>query len=187
MLKDAGYATLAFHGFSEAMFSRPDWYPQIGLDERYFLEQLAPDLAGRCGGTFRGACDADLAAQISRRAAQTSAPRLIYWLTLNTHVPIAPTDARTDFNCGDPASKFGTMAVCRMAELWHDVFAAVADLALDPAIGPAEILIVGDHSPPLWSKRDRSRFEPGQVAWYRLTPKEGPLLSRVATGELASD
>jgi len=184
-LKDAGYATMAFHGFSELMFSRPDWYPLIGLDERYFREQLAPELTRRCGGTFRGACDADLVPAIVRHAAQTSAPRLIYWLTLNTHVPIAPTDARTDFECGDRAGKFGTMTVCRMAELWHDVFAAVAELAADPAIGPAEILIVGDHAPPLWSKRGRGQFEPGQVAWYRLTPKDSPLLAHGAYQDLA--
>jgi hypothetical protein len=59
-----------------------------------------------------------------------------------------------------------------MAELWHDVFAAVSKLALDPSIGPADILIVGDHSPPLWSRRARAQFEPGLVAWYRLTPRD---------------
>jgi hypothetical protein len=178
LLKQAGYATLAFHGFSHAMFARTDWYPRIGFGESYFVDDLAPEGHRRCGGTFRGACDADLAPEIVRRAARSGAPRLIYWLTLNTHVPIAPTDARTDFDCGDPASKFGTMAVCRMAELWHDVFTAVADLSLDPAIAPAEILIVGDHAPPLWSKRGRGQFEPGQVAWYRLSPKDVQLTTR---------
>ena len=58
-----------------------------------------------------------------------------------------------------------------MAELWHDVFAAVARIARDPAVGPADILLVGDHAPPLWSKRGRAEFAPGQVAWYRLQPR----------------
>ena len=171
VLQEAGYATLAFHGFSQTMFSRTDWYPRIGLSESYFVDDLAPEGRRRCGGTFRGACDADLAPDIARRAAQTRGPHLIYWLTLNTHVPIAPADTRTEFGCDGSAGKFGTTAVCRMAELWHDVFAAVATLALDPAIAPAEILIVGDHAPPLWSKRGREQFEAGKVAWYRLTPK----------------
>jgi len=43
-----------------------------------------------------------------------------------------------------------------MAELWHNVFASVSKLALDPGIGPADILIVGDYSPPLWSRHARA-------------------------------
>jgi hypothetical protein len=47
----------------------------------------------------------------------------------------------------------------------------VAKIAHDPAVGPADILVVGDHAPPLWSKRGRAEFAPGQVAWYRLQPR----------------
>jgi hypothetical protein len=47
----------------------------------------------------------------------------------------------------------------------------VARIARDPAVGPADILVVGDHAPPLWSKRGRAEFAPGQVAWYRLQPR----------------
>ena len=64
-----------------------------------------------------------------------------------------------------------------MAELWHDVFNSVAKLALNPDIGPAEILVVGDHAPPLWSKRGRAEFEAGKVPWYRLTPRDGGIAS----------
>jgi hypothetical protein len=57
------------------------------------------------------------------------------------------------------------------------VFEGVSKLALDPSIGPADIIIVGDHSPPLWSRRARAQFEPGLVAWYRLTPRDGAMAS----------
>ncbi|KIZ38195.1 MULTISPECIES: sulfatase-like hydrolase/transferase [Rhodopseudomonas] len=170
-LRARGYSTLAFHGFSSGMFGRKQWYPKIGFSESYFAKDLLPASARLCGGTFRGACDADLTPRIVKRAARRAGPRLIYWLTLNTHFPVAPGDARTDLGCGGEDSPFATPAVCQMAELWHDLFTAVADLALDPAVAPAEILIVGDHAPPLWSKRSRDEFAPGQVAWYRLTPR----------------
>jgi len=55
------------------------------------------------------------------------------------------------------------------------MFRAVAQLALDPPIAPAEILAVGDHAPPLWPTNGRAEFEAGKVAWYRLTPLEGVL------------
>lgn len=64
-----------------------------------------------------------------------------------------------------------------MSELWHDFFRTMSTIALDPAVWPAEILIVGDHAPPMWSKRGRAQFAAGQVAWYRLVPRESALAS----------
>jgi hypothetical protein len=84
---------------------------------------------------------------------------------------VAPDEALIDFHCTLDNNGFGPPRVCRMAELWHDVFAVVAKFARDPAVGPADILIVGYHAPPLWSKRGRAQFAPGQVAWYRLQPR----------------
>lgn len=166
-----GYSTLAVHGFSQEMFERREWYPEIGFDKALFGENLLSRLPRRCGSAFRGVCDADLAPVIAKEAAYVNSPRFIYWLTLNTHIPVGPGDALTNFDCGVNPGDFGTAHVCRMAELWHDLFGSIARLALDPAIGPAEILVVGDHAPPLWSKRGRGQFMPGKVAWYRLTPR----------------
>jgi hypothetical protein len=174
LLARRGYSTVAVHGFSGGMFERDAWYPVIGFQRALFGEDLVRTTRRTCGAAFRGACDADLApliAAASRHSADDARPRFIYWLTLNSHVPIAPAEARTDFRCGDDGGSFGRVDVCRMAELWHDVFAGVAQLARDPAMASAEILIVGDHAPPLWSKRGRAQFEPGKVAWYRLQPR----------------
>jgi phosphoglycerol transferase MdoB-like AlkP superfamily enzyme len=170
-LRMRGYGTLAVHGFFSTMFGRDEWYPRIGFDNMVFGEALAPRIHRLCGAVFRGACDADLPPLILKETAALKKPRFIYWLTLNTHIPAAPREALTDFGCEQPSHGFGIGKVCRMAELWHDVFAAVSKLALDPAIGPAEILIVGDHAPPLWSRRGRGEFEAGKVPWYRLTPR----------------
>jgi hypothetical protein len=61
------------------------------------------------------------------------------------------------------------MEVCYMTEMWLDVFQGIAAMTAD--IPPTEILIVGDHAPPLWSKAGRQLFTPGQVTWVRLTPR----------------
>jgi hypothetical protein len=169
-----GYQSFAFHSFSGEMFDRTHWYPILGFDKIAFGEDLLPKLKRTCGTAFPGACDVDVAGVIAREAAQTTKPKLIYWLTLNTHIPVAPGYAVTNFNCENPGGRgvFQRAGVCRMGELWHDLFGSIAKLALDPAIGPAEILVVGDHAPPLWSRAGREMFMPGQVAWYRLTPKD---------------
>lgn len=174
LLHERGYASLAVHSFGGDMFEREQWYPRVGFDKEVFGSELLKQTGRACGSVFRGACDADLAPVIAKEArllASAGKPRFIYWLTLNTHIPVAPGDAHVNFRCAERDNAFGQATVCRMAELWHDFFGAVSQLALDPTIGPAEILIVGDHAPPLWSKRGRSMFAPGKVAWYRLTPR----------------
>jgi hypothetical protein len=168
-----GYETLAFHAFSGEMFDRTDWYPVLGFDRMTFSEDILPKFDRKCGSAFPGACDTDVARVIEAEAAKTTKPKFIYWLTLNTHVPVAPGYAETNFNCGSSDRvAFQRADVCRMGELWHDLFGAIAKLALDPALAPAEIMVVGDHAPPLWSRAGREMFMPGQVAWYRLTPEK---------------
>lgn len=176
-LQMRGYATTAVHGFYSGVFERNRWYPKVGFEHMNFGEKLMPLFKRRCGTAFRGPCDADLPPVIEQAAAKTKRPDFIYWLTLNTHIPVAPGEALTHFHCEKADNGFGVARVCRMAELWHDVFGAVAQLALNPAIGPAEILVVGDHAPPLWSKRGRGEFEAGKVPWYRLTPRDDVVAS----------
>ncbi|WP_420131804.1 sulfatase-like hydrolase/transferase [Rhodopseudomonas sp.] len=167
-----GYRTVAVHGFVGSMFERQQWYPTIGFGQSVFGAELIKATGRTCGESFRGACDADLAALLAASPpAEAGRPRFVYWLTLNSHVPVAPDQARTNFRCGHDGGAFGHADVCRMAELWHDVFNVVAQLARDPSLRKPEILVVGDHAPPLWSKHGRAQFEPGQVAWYRLQPR----------------
>ncbi len=185
LLRERGYTSIAVHAFAGGMFERNAWYPQVGFDRRLFGEDLAKRNRRHCGGAFRGICDADLAPAIldsARDAADSGKPRFIYWVTLNTHVPVAPGDALTDFHCEHADNGFGTLTVCRMAELWHDFFKTFSTIALDPAVWPAEILIVGDHAPPMWSKHGRAQFAAGQVAWYRLTPRENTVASGTHAG-----
>ena len=180
LLRQRGYTGIAVHAFAGGMFERETWYPQIGFDRSLFGEELGKQTKRYCGGAFHGLCDADLAPAITaaaRQAAQSGKPRFLYWVTLNTHVPVAPGDALTDFQCAHGDNGFGTATLCRMAELWHDLFRTLRVIALDPAVWPADILVVGDHAPPMWSKRGRAQFAPGQVAWYRLSPRAGALAS----------
>ncbi|RXG96128.1 sulfatase-like hydrolase/transferase [Bradyrhizobium zhanjiangense] len=187
LLAARGYSNIAVHGFAGGMFEREQWYPTIGFDQELFRDELVKTTRRVCGSAFAGACDADLAPVISaasREAGKQGKPRFIYWLTLNTHIPVAPGQALTDFHCETDGGVFGRPKVCRMAELWHDVFAVVAKIARDPAVAPADILVVGDHAPPFWSRHDRAQFEPGQVAWYRLQPRRAsPLPMRDARNQ----
>ncbi|MGY2052329.1 sulfatase-like hydrolase/transferase [Methylobacterium sp. JK268] len=166
-----GVRTLAVHGFSSDFYQRRDWYGPIGFAETLFLDSLTDGLARRCGGTFRGACDPDLGALIRARMDQAREPLFVYWLTLNSHVPVRPGEATRRFAC-ETGGPFGDPEVCAMAEVWIDVFEAVKRLALEHP--NAEILLVGDHAPPLWRRSARALFAPDRVPWIRLSPRAHP-------------
>lgn len=170
-LAQHGFTTRALHGFTWNMFDRHTWYPLVGFQKLAFLEQMQPHLTRTCGSVFEGACDVDVATMAAEALREPGGPRLVYWLTLNTHIPIQPEDGAPRFGCDTPANPFIFHEVCGMAELWTDVLEQIASIALDPALPPTAFLIVGDHAPPFWSRRARQLFVPGQVSWVSLWPR----------------
>lgn len=162
-----GYRTVAVHGFRAEFYERAQWYPLAGFQRSLFGEALAPRFARRCDGPFPGPCDTDLAEVVEAELTAAEAS-FVYWLTLNSHVPVAPGRGTPRQDCGQPGSPFADPEVCAMVEVWQDVFVAVSRLAL--AHPGTEILLVGDHAPPLWRRAARDAFEPGRVPWIRLSP-----------------
>lgn len=168
-MKARGYHTSAMHNFSGNFFERMQWYPKLGFEDEFFFKDLAPAMHRMCGGPFRGPCDADVAPVIEQKLREAKAPTFFYWMTLSTHVPIAPAEGTPRLNCAHDGGAIGNVEVCYMTELWMDLFHSVAKLARD--LPGTEIMLVGDHAPPLWSRAGRNLFTPGKVTWVRLTPK----------------
>ncbi len=176
-LATRGYDTAAFHAFTGTFFSRRKWYPRIGFAHASFDEELSRDnpemAAHRCGLTLTGLCDLDVADKVEAYMTKPGdTPRFGYWLTLNTHMPV-PTDVGTPrLGCAD-GGPFDDRTTCLMTEMWIDVLKRVAALARDPKLKATDILIVGDHNPPLWTRHGRGLFRPGHVAWFALKAKDG--------------
>lgn len=170
-LAQAGRRTVALHAYTGQMFDRRDWYPQLGFQRALFAEEMAEMLHSRCGGVFTGLCDTEIGANLPRLLPPRPEGRFTYWLTLNTHVPVRAGEGRPRFGCDRDGGPFGHEQVCHMAEMWVDVMETVAALALDARMQPLEVLLVGDHAPPLWSRRGRGLFRPGEVTWVRLAPR----------------
>ncbi len=169
ILSERGYKTSALHHFTKVFFDRAQWYPKIGFQEQVFREDLKQKKRRKCGGPFRAPCDVEMLPRITSVFQEAKEPLFYYWLTLSTHVPVMLSDATPRLNCADRGGAFGHREVCGMAELWMDVFEGIVNMTAQ--IGPTEILIVGDHSPPLWSRAGRALFQPGQVTWIRLSPR----------------
>lgn len=168
-LATRGYETVSYHGFSHTMFSRRDWYPNVGFAESHFLEDLGDTSARRCGTVFAGMCDGDVARVVGERLTSGSnAPKLVYWLTLNSHIPHAPL-AHHPLGCGGATAAIANRQVCELTEIWGDVFSSVAAIAENPDLPPTDILLVGDHGTPLWERDAAAHFLPGKVDWYLLS------------------
>jgi hypothetical protein len=168
-MEQRGYHTVSLHNFTSNFFQRKDWYPRLGFETRLFREDLAGYLKRQCGGPFRGPCDVDVVPYIGKQLREAKQPTFFYWMTLSTHVPIAPNEGTPRLNCTRGGGPIGQAEVCSMTEMWMDMFEAIGRMTAE--LPPTEILLIGDHAPPLWSKAGRRLFTPGQVTWVRLTPK----------------
>ena len=170
-----GYETHAIHAYSGRMFDRFDWYPRIGFQHLVFEEQMrARGERGRCGAVFRSACDQAAANLVKRLLTESGdQPRFVYWLTVDSHMPIEPLDGGSRWDCmaGGP---FGNKTVCLVAQIWADVIDATAGIATDPGLAaPTAILVVGDHPPGFVSRGVQRYFLPGVVPWIALEPLGG--------------
>lgn len=181
----AGYETRAMHGFSGSFFERSQWWPKAGFERVSFAGDLVAEGARSCGGVFPGACDADIPRLIERRLRAADQPQLVYWVTLNAHLPILADESLGTRDCrfGEPDLGLDVPMLCRLFLLHHRLADAITAMALDPDMPPADILIVGDHMPPFFQRSARERFDGSRVPWILLRAKgegEGGLSPRRA-------
>lgn len=172
-LSAAGYETIAFHGFTGRMFDRNLWYPNIGFHEIHFREQLDQEGLRTCGGVFAGICDVDLSRLVERALVDTDGrPRLVYWLTLNSHLPVDPDIDFKFLHCDGAGDPFADQRVCQLADQWMQVMDKVADILENAKLHPLDVLIVGDHAPPFWTRAEKAFFVQGKVPWILLRSKD---------------
>lgn len=171
----AGYRTAAWHAFDGSFFERTQWWPKLGFAELGFAGELQAKGARACGGVFPGACDDDVPGLIGARLKAADQPQLVYWVTLNTHLPVLGDAALGTQDCtfGGAALADGPPMLCRLFLLHHRLADAVTRMALDPALPPTDILIVGDHMPPFFQRDARVRFDGDHVPWVLLRAKAG--------------
>lgn len=171
-LADRGYETIAYHGFVPSMFNRDVWYPHIGFTRLNFEKEIRRDheAIGRssCGSVFLGLCDDELGSIVRKELKTPSKkPKLVYWLTLNTHVPFVPK-SDGQLGCSGTKPRIDSKTVCQLSEYWIDIMNQVAAIASDPSLPATDILVVGDHHTPLWERAAKNKFLLGQVDWYLL-------------------
>lgn len=171
-LERAGYHTMSVHGFEATMFERNSWYGKVGFRETWFRSQLEAQGLPRCPGPFPGICDAAIADWIGGRLdANAATPQFIYWLTLNSHLPIPVLNLVKNPPSCSGMDGLTDQAVCAWYKLIFNVHRSVSSLAMRETKRPTIFVIVGDHAPPFASERRREEFASAVVPYIVLWPK----------------
>jgi hypothetical protein len=110
----AGYTTTGMHGFTSQMFDRATWWPTIGINNRFFAEQLS-NSGNFCGHAFPGICDKDLIIRAVNIAGQPK--QFVYLLTLNSHLTLLPTEIPLYLQVLCKQESAGTQACQLIAQL----------------------------------------------------------------------
>jgi phosphoglycerol transferase MdoB-like AlkP superfamily enzyme len=169
--KDAGFHTTSIHTFTGDFFERQTWHPKLGFQDQLFMPELLGLDAHKCGGVFPGACDTDIPSIIGDKLRSLPDQRnLIYWLTLNSHLPVAEdSDAHTD-NCRLADQNWNEQfpMLCRSYLLQQRLADSIMKEVMRPDFPEADILIVGDHMPPFFQRALRNRYDAEHVPWIML-------------------
>lgn len=173
-LASKGYDTTAMHSFSSTFFQRGEWYPNVGFANAEFNNDLVAAGARKCGGVFAGACDRDIPKQIAAKLKAAKKPAFVYWLTLNSHLPVPPGLNLDVDKCErvSPVLARDFPQICRQFNIWHDIDVAVVKEITAADFPETDILIVGDHMPPYFDRHHRTQFDPEHVPYLYLRHKD---------------
>jgi hypothetical protein len=165
-----GVQTWAYHSFVGDFFERSQWYPNIGFTNMVFRDDLVRGGSNLCGGVFPGACDRDVPSQIAAQLKSGEAPQLVYWLTVNSHLPVPLGNNLDVEECERISPKLAAEypMICRQFAIWDSIDSALVREITAADFPPTDILIVGDHMPPYYDRYNRQQFAPDRVPWLAL-------------------
>ncbi|MDR2332932.1 MAG: sulfatase-like hydrolase/transferase [Burkholderiaceae bacterium] len=157
-LKEAGYQTISIHGAHGTMYDRLNWYPVLGIDSMIFREILPMAKDGDCF-SFPGYCDKNIFPVVREKLIENN-KIFLYWLTLNSHMPYDKRDI-INYQDGLCASIFQNgydERLCNYHLLQKQFFDGLSALAGDKLLSGTEVLVVGDHPPPLLTNSEPKKY-----------------------------
>lgn len=166
-LAQKGYQTYALHGTSGLLYDRTDWYKKAGFQHTWFGENFLN--LRRCTA-FKGVCDSELMKVVGQTFKGTQKPLFFYWMTLTSHQPYSEKDIQNQrFDCKKYNMK-QTGDACHNAQLQTQFFDDLAQLLEQPEMQGVEVMVVGDHQPPVWGE-EINHIKPLTVAYLHFKVK----------------
>ena len=167
-LAQKGYATFALHGTSGLLYDRTDWYKKAGFQQTWFGENFMG--LQRCTA-FKGVCDSELMHVVGQTFKTNFKHKVFfYWMTLTSHQPYSEKDIHNHrFDCKKYNMK-ATGDACHNAQLQTQFFDDLAKLIQKPEMQGVEVMVVGDHQPPMWGN-EIEHIRPLTVAYLHFKVK----------------
>lgn len=166
-LGNQGYATVGLHAAFGGMYRRTLWWPEIGLNETIFKENMPP--ADPQCFSFPGHCDRNLLDIVAKKLSGEKV--FLYWLSLNSHMPY---DRRDVINyrkelCDVWKSASHNEQLCGYQNLHVQFFEGLAALAQNESMRGVEVMVVGDHPPLFDNAATKALFLRDQVPALHFT------------------
>lgn len=147
--KDRGYFTVAAHSYRKDFFKRQLWWPRVGFDRVFFLNDVADKLPV-CKGAFSAICDTDLMRwSLGVVASNGVRPFFLYILTSNTHLPLPQ----------------GRSLKNELRNSVENVVKVFEEFILSNGRSDVDLIIVGDHPPPMFGG-SAGEFVRDVVPWW---------------------
>ncbi|OBX59609.1 sulfatase-like hydrolase/transferase [Moraxella lacunata] len=167
-LSAQGYQTVGMHAGFSGIYERDILYRHMGFKKLVFAEQYND--RKHCS-PFNGICDSELFDVVEQEFA-TNDKLFYYWLTLTSHSPFAEKDmVNPRFDC----DKYGIPKgdICNNFRLNAQYFDGLGELLAKPSMKGVEVIVVGDHMPPIISRQPIHPYIQWQdVSWVHLKVKE---------------
>lgn len=153
--KDRGYVTIAAHSYRKDFFKRQVWWPRVGFDRVFFLNDLADKLP-ICKGAFSSICDTDLMRwSLGAATGDGARPFLLYVLTSNTHLPLPK----------------GRSLKNELRSSVRGIVKVFEEYVVSNGRTDVDLIIVGDHPPPMFGG-SADEFVPRVVPWWIVSPAQ---------------
>lgn len=166
-----GFSATGIHGFSGNMFDRFSWWPLLGFTKIFFPQDLMNVGLPQRSGVFHGIDDESIAGYIETLLRGEKGRAFVYWLTLNTHLPLErDAGENSRFNC-EGTSLIRNSEACRLAKMHFTLFESIANkIAMSKDLPPIHLLIVGDHMAHFYDPKTRLLYDSKRVPYIELRP-----------------
>lgn len=170
-LQQQGYHTVAIHGSDDLiLYNREHWYPLAGFQQ--ISKGTDFNLIKDPGGVFGAVSDLDLLPIIADSFKQNP-QQFLYWMTITTHAPYSKESIRNKrFSCRSFDLNEDSDS-CHLLILQTQFFDGLNELINRPEMKGVEVIVAGDHPPPLLSFSEGIRvFAPSKVSWIHFKVKD---------------
>jgi len=168
-----GYQTNAFHSYTGKMFTRAEWWPNIGIQKMYFRDDYLmefPKQSEKINGEspFPSIKDNLMFDYLLNKTSKDSSKKqFTYFLTVNSHLPFRSITEEKELDALNPIKTYPISEEAQNQLLFiKNILSYFVEHLSNSKY--QKIVIVGDHMPPYINIEDRAFYNSKMVPYIYL-------------------